>query len=768
MISEYISDLPIEETENRKLGMLDKYRHIFLAYETQNITLEDALIELFKNEGLNNADSLDYTADLIAQCKTIIEPRLYLISQKYKKISRYDAYTICSYTCEAKNGKYSPYRLLNRNLASEERQMGIRKISKYLYVLLKSLRKLDRYYPSQTNKNLYRCITKKVNLEKDPNDYTKIPYIIGYKKTFWAFTSTSPTPKTPIKFLGISQIYRTAQPLKEGTIFTLTGAVWGYDITLFNFFDEDEILLEPERTFIIDNIIPSVNEVINITCRIIETPLVLSFIGGLPTEKITNYPYANNTDNMNNNVYKPNINYMPNNGKIPNNNIATNPNIDSNTIKIDKNILLNRDPFIAKFDVVINNNGTKQDSQGIGYLCNIRTKNIKVLITYNYMINLNYLNNIIQLTVYINNNKREIDMKSDRYIYTNEQLDITMIEILDYDNISTFLEIDNDIASKDYINQNIQAYYLKDWDKFCKTDGTIIKKNNDNYICNIKSLTHGIILNKSSQLIGVIKKKNINDLIEFIPMKIIINKINYIKCIYDIKRDNLGMQIQIINNTNNSGDKLIRNREIINNLDIIIEGKINSKILTGSFRKEGLYTVYLSSNEIFTNTSYMFYGCSSLKQIDFSNFDTREVTDMSYMFYECSSLEQINLASFNTDKVIDMSCMFSECSSLKNLDLLKFNTNQVQDMGMMFSGCTSLKQLNLSSFSTNKVTNMSSMFSGCSSLESLNLQSFYTNEQTNVLYIFNRCLLLKQVNCMDPKIIKQFKKLIGDDCCNII
>ena len=317
MLSEYISDLPIEETENRKLGMLDKYRHIFLEYEKQNITLEDALIELFKNEGLNNADSLDYTADLIAQCKTIIEPRLYLISQKYKKISRYDAYTICSYTCEAKNGKYSPYRLLNRNLASEERQMGIRKISKYLYVLLKSLRKLDRYYPTQTNKNLYRCITKKVNLEKDPNDYTKIPYIIGYKKTFWAFTSTSPTPKTPIKFLGNSQIYRTAQPLKEGTIFTLTGAVWGYDITLFNFFDEDEILLEPERTFIIDNIIPSVNEVINITCRIIETPLVLSFIGG--------------------------------------------PNIDSNTIKIDKNILLNRDPFIAKFDVIINNNGTKQD-----------------------------------------------------------------------------------------------------------------------------------------------------------------------------------------------------------------------------------------------------------------------------------------------------------------------------------------------------------------------------------------------------------------------
>ena len=752
MSDRFRSDFNIEEAENRRPGMLDKYKYLFSEYETKNPTLDEALIQLFKSEGLDDAKANVFKADILGKCKSVIEPKLNLINQKYKNISKYDAYIICSYTCEALDRDYSPYRLLNRNLASDDRQNGIIKISKYLYIFLKSLRKLDRYYPTQTNKNLYRCISQKVNLKKNPNDYKKVPYYIGFQKTFWGFTSTSPNPIIPINFLGKSM---KNEQFKTGTIFTLTGDIWGYDITLFNFFDENEILLEPERTFIVDSVI-SVNDIVNVTCKIINTPLVLNFIGGITTEYTSINKY--------NNSYIPNNGYTLNNTYIPNN-----LNIANNVIKReDKKYLLNSHPFIAKIDIKALINNAIKDSQGIGYLCYIRTKKIKALITYNYMLNLECLNNIKQLTIYVNNEEREIDMKSDRYKYTNEQLDISMIEILDNDNISTFLELDSDMTSKDYINQNVQINYLKDWNNFCKIDGTVIQKNNDNYICNLKTIMNGIVLNKNSQLIGIIKKKNINNLIEFIPMKIIINKINYIKCIYDIKRDNLGIEIQILNNKENSGDTIIQNREIINNLDIIINGEIKTNILTYRFFKDGLYTIYLSSNEIFKNTSYMFCGCSTLKEIDFSNFDTREVTDMSYMFYECSSLEQINLTSFNTDKVIDMSRMFSECSSLKELNLFKFNTNQVEDMSWMFSGCSSLKQLNLSSFNTNKVTNMSSMFSECYSIESLNLQSFYTNQSTSVSFIFSNCSLLKNVYCLDPQIMKQFKKLKGDDCCSII
>ena len=60
--------------------------------------------------------------------------------------------------------------------------------------------------------------------------------------------------------------------------------------------------------------------------------------------------------------------------------------------------------------------------------------------------------------------------------------------------------------------------------------------------------------------------------------------------------------------------------------------------------------------------SYMFYGCSSLKELKLNNFNTNNVINMSFMFYECSSLKGLNLTNFNTDNVTDMIRMFSECS----------------------------------------------------------------------------------------------------------
>ena len=62
--------------------------------------------------------------------------------------------------------------------------------------------------------------------------------------------------------------------------------------------------------------------------------------------------------------------------------------------------------------------------------------------------------------------------------------------------------------------------------------------------------------------------------------------------------------------------------------------------------------------------SYMFYGCSSLKKLNLSNFNTNNVTDMSGIFFECKSLKEINLSNFNTKNVTDMHSMFSYCSLL--------------------------------------------------------------------------------------------------------
>jgi len=46
----------------------------------------------------------------------------------------------------------------------------------------------------------------------------------------------------------------------------------------------------------------------------------------------------------------------------------------------------------------------------------------------------------------------------------------------------------------------------------------------------------------------------------------------------------------------------------------------------------------------------MFNGCSSLKDINLSNFNTQNVINMNAMFERCSSLKEINLSNFNTQK----------------------------------------------------------------------------------------------------------------------
>ena len=142
----------------------------------------------------------------------------------------------------------------------------------------------------------------------------------------------------------------------------------------------------------------------------------------------------------------------------------------------------------------------------------------------------------------------------------------------------------------------------------------------------------------------------------------------------------------------------------------------------------------------------MFSGCSSLKSIDLSNFDTSKVTDMGYMFSGCYSLEYIDLSNFNTSKITIMRWMFNGCSSLKSIELSNFDTSKVADMFSMFYNCYSLESIDLSNFDTSKVIYMRGMFSGCSSLKSINLSNFDTSKVTDMGYMFFGCYSLEYID----------------------
>ena len=679
-------DFYCEEEENNREESVNKYKNFFTNYENNSPSFQEALIQMFESCELDKNKIKELTEDILSKCKKRIDPDFDTIKNKYTNITKEDAYIICSYTCESKERKYSPYRILNQNLVSDDRKNGVTKISKYLYIFLKSLRKLPRYYPEK--KYLFRCLTIKVNISNDPNNEKIIPYIAGNIKTFWGFTSTSPDPKATYSFL------KKEEKIKTGTIFILGGDIWGYDIELFNYYHEKEILLEPERKIKIDNVLPPLNGIININCTIQASNLIL-----------------NNDKEYNNNI----IDFNINNNEI--------------------------NKYITKIEMEAKINDKDEFTSGIGVFCNIPSQKMKWLITYNSIINFDFLNKGKKMILYINNKEKEIDMKINRFKYTNKGL--TIIEILDNDNINNFIEIDKFINSRNYIDKNIVSVYLNDEEKIELSYGKIKEKKDDKYICNIDSTKKGIILLKDNyKLIGII---NENNNIEFIPMNIIINNINYIKCVYEIKQEDIGKEIQIINNKYYDwGD--IKNKEIEKEIKVIIDGEIKSNIMKYKFNKEGEYIIYLVSYNLLTDMSCMFYLCSSLIKLNLSPFDTNQVTNMVDMFCGCSSLKELNLSSFNTNKVTNMSYMFCGCLSLKELNLSSFNTSQVTNMSDMFKNCSSLIELDLSSFNTSQVTNMSYMFDNCSSLKQLDLSSFNTNQVNDMRRMFNNCSSLIELN----------------------
>ena len=699
-----------DQENNNNKESINKYKDLFLNYEKEKPSLSQALDQMFISSNADSIQSKDLVDDILFQCQSTINKNLKRIKQVYPDISMEDANIICSYTCESKKDKkFSPYRLLNSNLVSENRKNGIEKISKYLYILLKSLRKLKRYYPDKENKNLYRCIPNKVSLSIDPNNPNYIPYKRGNIKTFWGCTSTSTKNSEAYNFLGENH------QIKTGTIFKLEGNIWGYDITLFNYFGENEILLEPERKYKITDAWSFLDDIIIIHCKVFTTPLVLD----------NNISCEYDIDNIKNT-----------------NDINNDNNEEGKLIEIDED----KKECICKIDQEIRIRGMNKHVTGLGILCNIPSKNMKAFITYYHVIDSEFLNNE-QKIVYYNHKKekKEINIKSNRYKYTNKEIDITIIEIIEEeDKIKKYLEIDDCINSRNYNDKEI--VYIKFNEDILDYERGVIIKKDEEYIIN-KVCQEGIILlKKNLELIGVYNNK------EYIHMNKILNSINFIIGKIEITTEDIGKEIQLINNKNEYDYGI--NDDIEKNIIIIINGKIKKNILTYTFETVGVKKIYYISEDL-TNMSYMFSDCCKLKEINLASFDTSKVTKMTYMFWGCFGLEQINLQeSFDTSQVTNMSGMFGGCSRLKEIKLPEsFDTSQVTNMSYMFSRCSGLEKIDFPNekFNTARVTNMQEMFFNCSALKKIFLQeSFVTDKVVNMSYMFSGCSKLKNIYMKKP------------------
>ena len=359
---------------------------------------------------------------------------------------------------------------------------------------------------------------------------------------------------------------------------------------------------------------------------------------------------------------------------------------------------------------------------GSGFFCEFPEKNIKLLITNNHVIDEIYLEQGNKIAFMISENEKEIygeiDLEKERFKLTNNELDFTIIEILNEDNIKNFLKINKEQYKTE---DELFSYQYAGGVKLGFSFGILLKKTNNTLIYNVgtKGGSSGspILLMKNSKVIGLHKgaiiTENTEKLNKGIPIDIIINQISYIKCIYEITDYNYK---QIINNTD--GSEL--NKEIESKIKILNHGKKEKIIFKKKFDKTGINTIYFIIEEKLNDMSFLFNNCSSLKEINFVSFETDNVNNMRSMFQSCSKLENLNLTNFNTSKVTNMARMFSNCNKLKQIKGIEhFNTNQVINMKEMFQSCNELEYLDLSNFNVSNVKDKESIFYGCNKLKEI-------------------------------------------------
>jgi len=436
-----------------------------------------------------------------------------------------------------------------------------------------------------------------------------------------------------------------------------------------------------------------------------------------------------------------------------------------------------------------------EGKKGTGFFIKIpyNEKKLRLLITNNHVLDEKDLiiDNVINIS--LNNEKefKEIKIDSKRKKYTNEKLDVTIIEIKDEDNINNFLSLDNKIMNADINNYNNiyknESIYILNYinGKEIYTSYGILRNIEENKIihkCNTDTGSSGspIILLKNNKVIGVHyagSKYNINfnfgtllkqPLEEYINLYKDNNNKNYIISELDIEGGLIGKRTRIIN----SFEEQKRNDDIIdlekrepNIYGNEKEIKDNCRIKINNininfdyfyrFNKKGKYFIEYKFLDNLTKTDYLFYECKSIINLDLSNFNSQKVTNMRGMFSFCDSLKNIDLSNFNTHNVNNMSEMFFGCYSLTNINLSSFNTQNATDMNSMFAFCRSLTNINLSNFYTPNLINMRAMFIGCNSLKNLDLSNFNTHNVNSMKKIFDACHLMKKENLItkDKKIL---------------
>ena len=157
----------------------------------------------------------------------------------------------------------------------------------------------------------------------------------------------------------------------------------------------------------------------------------------------------------------------------------------------------------------------------------------------------------------------------------------------------------------------------------------------DKFMNDIQKINKDIYNYKYQELIDLLLQPNYNKRIDIYEVYNILEKINNKNVIYGeiyINKEDINKDIQIINSFENykrknkwiedkeDDYKYENEKEIKENIEIKLEGKIIEFSYYYKFKKEGKYNIEYSFKNNLTKTDFMFHGCTRLINLNLSNF----------------------------------------------------------------------------------------------------------------------------------------------------
>ena len=113
---------------------------------------------------------------------------------------------------------------------------------------------------------------------------------------------------------------------------------------------------------------------------------------------------------------------------------------------------------------------------------------------------------------------------------------------------------------------------------------------------------------------------------------------------------------------------------------------------------------------------YMFAGCHSLRELDLSGWTFDHVKTFQFMFRDCDALERLVLPN-TMPSAVNLRGMFYGCSSLTEIDVSGWDVSGVEYLDYMFWNCAKVRFLDFQGWNTAAATRSLNMLTGTEGLE---------------------------------------------------